>query len=263
MKKLVSTLAASIIIAGAGMINVSAEEYQVENGDNLWDIAKEYNTTVNDIVEINSLKTTVIQPKQKLFINEIYKVEKGDTLIGIANKFDVKVDDIKEWNKLDSSILGIGRELEIKGVNIDQDEDNQPEKAVESNTSEQAETKTAAKTETKTESVKVEKSTNKEDKSPEGKTISVTATAYTADCPGCSGVTATGIDLNANPNKKVIAVDPSVIPLGTEVYVEGYGHAVAGDIGGAIKGNKIDILVGTKDEANAWGVRTVNVTILE
>ncbi|MFC4663552.1 3D domain-containing protein, partial [Oceanobacillus aidingensis] len=96
-----------------------------------------------------------------------------------------------------------------------------------------------------------------------GETISVTSTAYTANCEGCSGVTSTGIDLNANPNEKVIAVDPNVIPLGTKVYVEGYGHAVAGDIGGAINGNKIDIHVPTRDEALNWGVREVNVTVVE
>ena len=48
----------------------------------------------------------------------------------------------------------------------------------------------------------------------------------------------TGINLRANPNLKVIAVDPSVIPLGSKVWVEGYGYAVAGDTGGAIKGNE-------------------------
>ena len=53
--------------------------------------------------------------------------------------------------------------------------------------------------------------------------------------------TATGLILNNNPNAKVIAVDPSVIPLGTKVYVEGYGYAVAADTGGAIKGHKIDV----------------------
>ncbi|MDF2788312.1 MAG: hypothetical protein K0S80_1410, partial [Neobacillus sp.] len=57
----------------------------------------------------------------------------------------------------------------------------------------------------------------------------VNTTAYTAYCNGCSGRTATGFDLRANPGAKVIAVDPRVIPLGTKVYVEGYGYAVAAD----------------------------------
>src|SRR5699024_3592202 len=104
---------------------------------------------------------------------------------------------------------------------------------------------------------------SKPDQAPEGKTISVSATAYTAKCDGCSGVTSTGVDLNANPNAKVIAVDPTVIPLGSEVYVEGYGYATAADVGGAIKGNKIDVHVPTKGEATSWGVRIVNVTIVE
>ncbi|WP_026673692.1 G5 and 3D domain-containing protein [Alkalihalobacterium bogoriense] len=97
----------------------------------------------------------------------------------------------------------------------------------------------------------------------EGKTITVTATAYTANCSGCSGITATGINLNNNRNKKVIAVDPSVIPLGSRVHVEGYGEAIAGDTGGNIVGNKIDVHVPTRSEAQRWGVRTVKVTILD
>ncbi|MCL7749283.1 G5 and 3D domain-containing protein [Halalkalibacter alkaliphilus] len=96
-----------------------------------------------------------------------------------------------------------------------------------------------------------------------GRTLTVTATAYTAGCSGCSGITATGINLNNNRNMKVIAVDPSVIPLGTRVHVEGYGNAIAGDTGGAIKGNKIDVHVPTKSEAFRWGSRTVKVTILD
>lgn len=93
-------------------------------------------------------------------------------------------------------------------------------------------------------------------------TYTMTATAYTASCKGCSGVTATGIDLNANPNQKVVAVDPRVIPLGSKLYVEGYGYAVAGDVGGAIKNNKIDLYVRSYSEAMNWGRRTVKVTVL-
>ncbi|WP_241494479.1 G5 and 3D domain-containing protein [Bacillus coahuilensis] len=91
----------------------------------------------------------------------------------------------------------------------------------------------------------------------------VSATAYTAFCNGCSGVTATGIDLRANPNSKVIAVDPSVIPLGTKVWVEGYGYAVAADTGSAIKGNKIDLFFSSKSDALAFGRKNVLIKILD
>lgn len=95
-----------------------------------------------------------------------------------------------------------------------------------------------------------------------GTEIYVSSTAYTAHCSGCSGKTATGINLRANPDVKVIAVDPNVIPLGTKVYVEGYGYAIAADTGSAIKGNKIDVFFATKAEAYRWGRKTVKIKIL-
>lgn len=95
-----------------------------------------------------------------------------------------------------------------------------------------------------------------------GKEFYVTATAYTADCNGCSGITATGINLKANRNLKVIAVDPSVIPLGSKVWVEGYGYAVAGDTGGAIKGNKIDLHMASKSAAYQFGRRQVKIKVM-
>ncbi|MCP1143238.1 G5 and 3D domain-containing protein [Lysinibacillus endophyticus] len=96
-----------------------------------------------------------------------------------------------------------------------------------------------------------------------GKEFYVTATAYTPYCEGCSGTSAAGINLRSNSNLKVIAVDPNVIPLGTKVWVEGYGNAIAGDTGGAIKGKKIDILVQSKSEANKWGRKKVRIKILK
>ncbi|MGI8379289.1 3D domain-containing protein, partial [Priestia megaterium] len=95
-----------------------------------------------------------------------------------------------------------------------------------------------------------------------GKSMTVEATAYTANCAGCSGTTATGVDLKANPNQKVIAVDPSVIPLGSKVYVEGYGEAVAADTGGAIKGNRIDVFVPSEGDAQQFGRKSVKITVM-
>lgn len=95
-----------------------------------------------------------------------------------------------------------------------------------------------------------------------GKSMTMEATAYGPDCAGCSGISATGMNLKSGP--KVIAVDPSVIPLGSRVWVEGYGEAVAADTGGAIKGNRIDVLMKTEAQAaNNWGRRTVKVKVLD
>lgn len=94
------------------------------------------------------------------------------------------------------------------------------------------------------------------------RTLSMTATAYSPDCVG-GGKTATGTYPRRDPNgTSTIAVDPSVIPLGTLVYIEGYGYARAEDTGGAIKGNIIDVFVNSLREATSWGRRSVTVHIL-
>jgi 3D (Asp-Asp-Asp) domain-containing protein len=77
-----------------------------------------------------------------------------------------------------------------------------------------------------------------------------------ATCYDLSGRTATGMPVGQG----VVAVDPSVIPLGTRLYVPGYGHGVAADVGGGIKGDTIDLWM-TPTQCAAWGRRTVTITI--
>ena len=88
--------------------------------------------------------------------------------------------------------------------------------------------------------------------------LNVTATGYTPYDAGCSGITSTG----TVAKKGSIAVDPSVIPYGTELYIPGYGYGIAEDCGGAIKGNKIDLCYETKTEAFSWGRRNITIYIL-
>lgn len=107
-----------------------------------------------------------------------------------------------------------------------------------------------------------ETTTNSSDNSASGEVFYMNATAFSASCKGCSGITATGLNLNANPNMKVIAVDPSVIPLGTKVWVEGYGNAIAGDTGGSIKGNRIDVHMPSSADASRYGWKKVQVKVL-
>lgn len=89
------------------------------------------------------------------------------------------------------------------------------------------------------------------------KKMRVYATHYDSRCPGCNEWTATGM----RAGKGVIAVDPKVIPLRSKVYIPGYGLAVAGDTGGAIKGNIIDL--GFEDTRTAsWSARFIDIYLL-
>jgi len=97
------------------------------------------------------------------------------------------------------------------------------------------------------------------------KALTVMATAYSEEeSSNTWGLqTATGVDAVRDPNSwSTIAVDPKVIPLGTKVYVEGYGYAIAQDTGSAIIGKHIDCFFYSVADMNAWGTRTVNVYIL-
>ena len=91
------------------------------------------------------------------------------------------------------------------------------------------------------------------------KAINMVSTAYTPYDSGCTGVTASGMAAS----KGVAAVDTSVIPFGTKLYIPGYGIAIAADTGGAINGNRIDLCYNTISEAYGWGRRNVTVYILE
>jgi len=84
------------------------------------------------------------------------------------------------------------------------------------------------------------------------RTLTVSAIGYSLP-----GRTASGLPVG----RGIVAVDPSVIPLGTRLYVPGYGEAVAADTGSAIRGNVIDLWFATTAEAYAWGRRTVVVTL--
>ncbi len=82
------------------------------------------------------------------------------------------------------------------------------------------------------------------------------ASAYDSNCKGCNGTTAIGLKAGFG----VVAVDPKVIPLGTKLYITGYGNAIAGDTGGAVKGKKIDL--GFDKIDRSWGIRNVEVYVL-
>ena len=339
MKKVAVTVAAVIASATIWTSAASAEQIVVEKGDNLWNLAKEHETTVETLMALNDLNSTVIYPGQVLETELKHIVVKGDTLWGLAKYYGVSIDKIKERNKLTSDLIIIGQVLTIPNANVtkvqytnganksqssvqqepvQQEQESkkveQPAEVQSEPVQKEAEKQQVESVPAKEEVTQNEPAVNKEvqpqqqeetkqegneqqqkapvqepkqevqeqpaaaptksaEAQPQPKqepkqeqasnTMTVTSTAYTVKSAGGSGVTATGIDLNKNPNAKVIAVDPSVIPLGTKVYVDGYGEAIAGDTGSAIKGKKIDVYFPSDQQARNWGVRTVNIKILD
>ena len=160
--------------------------------------------------------------------SSMHTVKKGETLYKIAKSYNVSISNLKSWNNLKTDTIKPNQKLKI--------------------------TKQASKTKNPSRS-------DSEDNVV--KEIVVSASAFTASCNGCTGITSTGINLKKNPDIKVIAVDPKVIKLGTKVHVEGYGYAIAGDTGGNIKGNKIDVFFSSKSDAYKWGRKNVTIKILE
>ena len=241
-----------------------SENFLVKKGDTLWDISRSYGVTVGDLKNWNNLSSNLIHPNLDL---TVYTSEKdavetktdNDNNKGISEDFksermeeEIKTDlKTNEVNKKDSETEETN---ETEDENLETAETKEVKEAEPQDPPESKEDK-----EEKTEKVSAEP---KKDKSS-GKELTVTATAYTAECKGCIGITKTGVNLNENPDAKVIAVDPSVIPLGSKVHVEGYGYATAEDIGGAIKGNRIDVFIPEQDDAIEWGRKNVKVTIIE
>ncbi|MGM0776273.1 MAG: LysM peptidoglycan-binding domain-containing protein [Bacillota bacterium] len=303
MKKSILTFVAVAAITGTAGANVQAEEVTVKKGDTLWDFSQSYNTPVDMIKEWNGLSSHIIHPDDVLNVypEKKYIVSKGDTLWDIAREHSVTAEAIKEWNSLSSDLIRPDDELilypDAKAVNAAA----VPVQAAPAKSEQPAKTAAASEQKSEQPAVKQTQPAEKSQPAPEAKPVAesnpepanpaaeskpaaepasekpaetakdeasqkvlnMEATAYTANCEGCSGITATGINLKENPDQKVISVDPNVIPLGTKVHVEGYGDAVAGDTGGAIKGNKIDIFMPSQEDAINFGRKTVKVTILD
>lgn len=88
--------------------------------------------------------------------------------------------------------------------------------------------------------------------------------SFYCSCEKCCGTQSTGLTKSGTTvtEGRTIAVDPTVIPLGSRVYIDGYGVFVAEDIGSAIKGNKIDIAVGNHEQALQLGIDNATVYLI-
>ncbi|MHA2959950.1 3D domain-containing protein [Priestia megaterium] len=295
MKKFIFTLGTTAILS-AGFVGAASAStsgtYHVEKGDTLWKVAQKHSVSVDELKDANNLTSNIIYPNQELNVATIkemtHKVQQGNTLWSISQQYGVTIDQIKEWNGLKSDLIYPGEQLKIQSPN-GQAQQSSPsvaqaapeaqqaqapaEQTQEEQQQAQAEQAQQQQQQAQAEQAQAEQAQQQQQQQQQqqpaessqqasGKSMTVEATAYTANCAGCSGTTATGVDLKANPNQKVIAVDPSVIPLGSKVYVEGYGEAVAADTGGAIKGNRIDVFVPSEGDAQQFGRKSVKITVM-
>ncbi|AOV07089.1 LysM peptidoglycan-binding and 3D domain-containing protein [Sporosarcina ureilytica] len=272
-------LALALVIGltgGQATVEASTSTYKVETGETLWDIAQNNDISVDDLFTWNELESTLILPEPEKKIESksgTYIVQKGDTLYEIASAHQISLSDLMNWNGVSGHLIYPGQELSVDGKNPKAPPKNVAKAATPSTpATENKTTNEPAKqpaqnnnaSNNTTNNTANNSTANKQvPASASGRELTVTATAYTAYCQGCSGTTYTGINLRANPHLKVIAVDPSIIPLGSRVWVEGYGEAIAGDIGGAIKGNIIDVFIENQQDALNWGRRTVQIKILD
>ncbi|EPD49395.1 ubiquitin-like domain-containing protein [Paenisporosarcina sp. FSL H8-0542] len=224
------------------------------------DFLKQQEIQMNEFDRVEQRMDELVIPNDVI---QVVRVEKVTDVVEAATNFAVETRKDKNLLKGKEKVVQEGKKGSVKQTYEIISENGKPVARIlkgEEVVSDPAKKVVAIGTKIVTASVSRGASSSSE---PNGKEFYVSATAYTAYCNGCSGITATGIDLRSNPNLKVIAVDPSVIPLGSKVWVEGYGYAVAGDTGGAIKGMKIDLFMPTTDQAFGFGRKQVRIKVLD
>jgi len=282
--KMLNGITSDLIHPGDQLIIAPEKHYEVNKGDTLWDIAQNHDVTVSQLQEWNNIHTDLIQPGLNLVIFEgvknIAQSKMINTNLATNSKTTSTVKSVQESSKIASAREDVPKTKEIvpatkESASITKEsvpaaKESAPttkESVPAAKESAPATKESAPVTKESVPAAKESAPTTKESESKTNdsaglKVITMEASAYTASCKGCTGITATGINLKENPNTKVISVDPSVIPLGSKVNVEGYGVAIAGDTGGAIKGNRIDVFIPNKQDAINFGRKQVKVTIL-
>ena len=214
-------------------------------------------------------------------------VEKLITESGAKNLYYVSTDELAKYVNFRALLSSVNKEeatgfevnetegeIKVSDSNADKKDESAVSEKVTVNSNEvlvdgkvvskeQEQEKVAAdKAETKPVSTTETSDNKKTDTSFEySKVLVMNATSYTDDPAENGGYNTT--KMGTRLRYGVVAVDPRVIPLGTKLYIEGYGYAVAEDTGGAIKGNRIDLCYTDRAKAEAFGRRNVKVYILK
>ncbi|MBU3573911.1 LysM peptidoglycan-binding domain-containing protein [Priestia aryabhattai] len=253
--------------------------HKVQQGNTLWSISQQYGVTVDQIKEWNGLTSDLIYPGEQLKIQSPngQAQQSSPSVAQAAPEAQQAQEPAEQAQKERQQAQAEQAQKEQQQAQAEQAQKEQQQAQAEQAQKEQQQAQAEQAQKEQQQAQKEQQQAQAEQaqakqaqqqqpaessQQASGKSMTVEATAYTANCAGCSGTTATGVDLKANPNQKVIAVDPSVIPLGSKVYVEGYGEAVAADTGGAIKGNRIDVFVPSEGDAQQFGRKSVTITVM-
>ncbi|WP_391118821.1 ubiquitin-like domain-containing protein [Psychrobacillus sp. L3] len=224
------------------------------------DFLKQHNIQMNEFDRVGREMDELVLPNSVI---QIVRVEKVTDVVEEETNFAVETKKDDSLLKGKEKVVQAGEKGSVsRSYEVIKENGKEVSRNVVSEKIIKEPTKKVVAVGTKIVTASVSRGENSSSTPSGGSEFYVTATAYTAYCNGCTGVTTSGLNLKSNPDLKVIAVDPSVIPLGSKVWVEGYGYAVAGDTGGAIKGNKIDLFMPSKSQAYDFGRKKVRIKVL-
>ena len=208
------------------------QEYTIKWGDTLSVISEATGASLDSLVQVNEIQNAnLIYPGTVLRFSAD---QKEVTVNNGSQEHSYRVQDNKEFKEVEKS---------------------------EATTSASNETAQATQATQATETTQAAQTTQAASSSQNGYYLTVEATAYSYNEAGLSSYTADGTNLVNEPN--VIAVDPSVIPLGSYVEIPGYGIFRAADTGGAIYGNRIDVHLVNLNDVYNFGRRTITIRVLQ
>lgn len=203
-----------------------------------------------------------------------YTIKWGDTLSVISEATGASLDSLVQVNEIQNAnliypgtVLRFSADQKEVTVNNGSQEhsyrvqDNKEVKEVEKSEATTSASNETAQATQATETTQAAQTTQASSSSQNGYYLTVEATAYSYNEAGLSNYTADGTNLVNEPN--VIAVDPSVIPLGSYVEIPGYGVFRAADTGGAIYGNRIDVHLVNLNDVYNFGRRTITIRVLQ
>ena len=226
-----------------------------------------FSATTASANEVEWTARTVEQVKQDVKTDDKgvqeYTIKWGDTLSVISEATGASLDTLVQVNEIqDANLIYPGTVLRFsadqKEVTVDNGTEQHSYRVQNNNEVKEVET-----TEATTQAARETETTQAAAASSNqgGYYLTVEATAYSYNEAGLSSYTADGTNLVSEPN--VIAVDPSVIPLGSYVEIPGYGIFRAADTGGAIYGNRIDVHLVNLNDVYNFGRRTITIRVLQ